>query len=151
MGQSTWSVASAGTTNTAGSASPVPSDLSDNAKTPKERLGPILEGAIHKAAQLHLKNNRGHKAIARWRSILMAEESESTKDIRRAVCCQLAEALLHSNSDAKYSKPDPQEGSTASSRRSGSGGGGSLSRMASESPWRPKRSALNNAYTPKNR
>ena len=36
----------------------------------------------------------------------MAEESESTKDIRRSVCCQLAEALLHSNSDAKYAKPD---------------------------------------------
>ena len=27
----------------------------------------------------------------------MSEESESTKDIRRAVCCQLAEALMHSN------------------------------------------------------
>ena len=36
----------------------------------------------------------------------MAEESESTKDIRRSVCCQLAEALLHSNSDTKYAKPD---------------------------------------------
>ena len=29
--------------------------------------------------------------------MLMSEESESTKDIRRAVCCQLAEALMHSN------------------------------------------------------
>ena len=35
--------------------------------------------------------------IYRWRAMLMSEESESTKDIRRAVCCQLAEALMHSN------------------------------------------------------
>lgn len=104
MGQSTWSVASAGTNNTAGSASPVPSDTSDNVKTPKERLGPILEAALHQAAKLHLKGGRAAKAIARWRSMLMAEESDSTKDIRRAVCCQLAQALLHSNSDSKYTK-----------------------------------------------
>ena len=66
MGQSTWSVASAGTTNTGGSASPVPSDMSDTAKTPKERLGPILEGALHQAAKLHLKGGRPSKAIARF-------------------------------------------------------------------------------------
>ena len=46
----------------------------------------------------------------------MAEESDSTRDIRRAVCCQLAEALLHSCSDGKYSKPDPIEISTNSAR-----------------------------------
>ena len=73
----------------------------------------------------------------------MAEESESTKDIRRTVCCQLAEALLHSGSDGKYSKPDPLE--LAISRRGGSGG------RASESPWRPKKANLTNVFTPKNR
>jgi hypothetical protein len=139
MGQSTWSVASAGTTNTGGSASPVPTgyslsdqhvlspinpkfgtwfcqiykncsdiqnlcfefqnilfeskyiwqnqslyfgligdrnmliwqrttctDMSDIAKTPKERLGPILEGALHQAAKLHLKAGRASKAINRY-------------------------------------------------------------------------------------
>ena len=66
MGQSTWSVASAGTTNTGGSASPVPSDMSDTAKTPKERLGPILEGALHQGAKLHLKGGRSSKAISRY-------------------------------------------------------------------------------------
>ena len=77
----------------------------------------------------------------------MAEESESTKDIRRAVCCQLAEALLHSNSDAKYAKPDVLEmTSVTSSRRSTTN-----SRLSSESPWRPKRANLSGVFTPKNR
>jgi len=94
MGQSTWSVASAGTTNTAGSASPVPSEICENVKTPKERLGPILEAALYQAAKLHLKGGRSVKAISRWRSILMAEECDSTKDIRRAVCCQLGKKSI---------------------------------------------------------
>ena len=34
----------------------------------------------------------------------MSEESESTKDIRRAVCCQLAEALMHSNRYFEFSR-----------------------------------------------
>ena len=112
MGQSTWSVASAGT---GGSASPVPTDQ-ENIKTPKERLGPILEAALYRCAKLNLKSGKSSKAISRWRSMLMAEESDSTRDIRRAVCCQLAEALLHSCSDGKYSKPDPIEISTNSAR-----------------------------------
>ncbi len=170
MGQSTWSVASAGTTNTAGSASPVPSEICENVKTPKERLGPILEAALYQAAKLHLKGGRSVKAISRWRSILMAEECDSTKDIRRAVCCQLgkksifsstgslstidnfsilAEALLHSNTDSKYIKPDPLEFSSNSNNRRSGGGSGKLS---TESPWRPKRASnAANIFTPKNR
>ena len=41
-------------------------DMSDIAKTPKERLGPILEGALHQAAKLHLKAGRASKAINRY-------------------------------------------------------------------------------------
>jgi hypothetical protein len=40
--------------------------MSDIAKTPKERLGPILEGALHQAAKLHLKAGRASKAINRY-------------------------------------------------------------------------------------
>ena len=154
MGQSTWSVASAGTTNTAGSASPLPTD--DNIKTPKERLSPILENALYRAAKMHMKAGRPSKAISRWRSILMAEESDSTRDIRRAVCCQLAEALLHSCSDGKYTKPDPLEFSAATSnRRSVTGSTTASARFSStnnESPaWRPKRANVSNVFTPKNR
>ena len=149
MGQSTWSVASAGTTNTAGSASPVPTD--DNAKTPKERLSPILEAALYQAAKMHMKAGRTSKAISRWRSILMAEESDSTRDIRRAVCCQLAEALLHSCSDGKYSKPDPLEFGTSSSNRR-TAASARFTTSTNESPaWRPKRANVANVFTPKNR
>ena len=153
MGQSTWSVASAGTTNTAGSASPVPTD--DNVKTPKERLSPILEAALYQAAKMHMKAGRASKAISRWRSILMAEESDSTRDIRRAVCCQLAEALLHSCSDGKYSKPDPLEfgTSSASNRRTAAASARFSTSVTNEnSPaWRPKRANVANVFTPKNR
>ena len=107
----------------------------------------------------------------------MSEESESTKDIRRAVCCQLAEALMHSNryvfrifrqittlsfdesqfddffspdqihSDAKYAKPDILEMSSASSSRRSA----TQTRLSSESPWRPKRANLTGVFIPKNR
>ena len=37
--------------------------------------------------------------------MLLAEETESTKEIRRNVCCKLAETLLFGCSEAKYTKP----------------------------------------------
>ena len=40
--------------------------MSDIAKTPKERLGPILEGALHQEAKLHLKAGRASTAINRY-------------------------------------------------------------------------------------
>ena len=40
-----------------------------------------------------------------YRSMLFAEETESTKEIRRNVCCKLAETLLYGCSEGKYTKP----------------------------------------------
>ena len=152
MAQSTWSVASAGT-GTAGSASPVPtsSEGQSEVKTPKERLSSILEAALYQAAKMHMKAGRPGKAISRWRSILMAEESDSTRDIRRAVCCQLAEALLHSCSDGKYSKPDPLEFSFAVNSNRRTTNTSRFSTNENSPAWRPKRATVSNVFTPKNR
>ena len=38
--------------------------------------------------------------------MLSAEETESTKEIRKTVCCKLAEALLYGISDARYARPE---------------------------------------------
>jgi hypothetical protein len=62
-------VTSAGT-----SSSPIPPALSSTHK-----LGPILEMALLKAPALHLKAGNKMKAIQRFRAMLQAEESESTK------------------------------------------------------------------------
>ena len=40
-----------------------------------------------------------------FRSMLFAEETDSTKEIRRNVCCKLAETLLYGCSEGKYTKP----------------------------------------------
>lgn len=37
--------------------------------------------------------------------MLLAEETESTKEIRRNICCKLAETLLYGCSEGKYTKP----------------------------------------------
>ena len=37
--------------------------------------------------------------------MLFAEETDSTKEIRRNVCCKLAETLLYGCSEGKYTKP----------------------------------------------
>lgn len=149
-GQSTWSVASAGTTATAGSSSPIPQDLVDGVKSPKERVGPILESALYQAARMNLKASRNMKAIARWRSMLMAEETESTKEIRRNICCHLAETLLHSCSDGKWTRPDPID-ITPSRRPSTRYTGSSVQSHVSESPWRPKRGTQAGFYCPRNK
>lgn len=84
----------------------------------------------------------------------MAEESDSTRDIRRSVCCQLAETLLHSCSDGKYTKPDPNAEianalTSGSFRRSGTSS--RFTGPSGESPWRPKRSSNTGVFIPKNR
>jgi len=38
--------------------------------------------------------------------MLFAEETESTKEIRRNICCKLAETLLYGCSDGRYAKPE---------------------------------------------
>lgn len=130
IGQSTWSVTSAGT-----SSSPVPPLQSSTHK-----LGPILERALLRAPALCLKAGQKIRAINRFRTMLQAEESESTKVrlrklsfdiifssfrtfglafltlwffvvkvIRRSICWKLAEVLLHEVSDSAYVKPHIDE------------------------------------------
>jgi hypothetical protein len=115
-------------------------------------MGSILEAALYQSAKLNLKSGKNAKAISRCRSMLMAEESDSTREIRRNVCCHLAEALLHSSTDGKYTKPDPIEpNSTAIGRRGGSARFTATASTTGESPWRPKRANVSGVFVPKNR
>lgn len=96
VGQSTWSMTSAGATNPSSSNSPVPPGQSGNAANSASssaanhssssapalsthKLGPILEMALLKAPALNLKAGNNMVAINRFRAMLQAEESESTK------------------------------------------------------------------------
>ena len=97
VGQSTWSMTSGG----GSSSSPTPA-----AAFSTQKLGPILEMALLKAPALNLKAGNKRTAVNRFRAMLQAEESESTKEIRRNVCIKLAEVLLHGISEAKYTRPE---------------------------------------------
>ena len=176
-GQSTWSVVSTGTT---GSTSPIqPSTGMSNGNhlavvnTPavgqendhhgvsSPKMGSILECALYRAAVLNINQGKPVKAVTRLRSMLMAEETDSTTQIRQNVCCQLAEVLVSNCSNTKYVRPDldaiPQ---TKRSNRhtfnrdhqsygSGSIGSGNSS---NENPWKPLRQALGrDVYIPKNK
>lgn len=60
------------------SSSPVPPPLPPS-NTSTHKLGPILEMALLKAPALNLKAGNSMKAVERFRAMLQAEESESTK------------------------------------------------------------------------
>lgn len=133
--QSTWSVTSV-------SSSPVPPHPHS-----AQKLGPILEMALLKAPALNLKAGNKLTAVRLFRTMLQAEESESTKEIRRNVCCKLAEILLHRMSDVKYVKP----GNDSSPKRAMGALNSKLGPTSTDSPWKPRKHAGNNLYTPKNK
>ena len=146
------------TSSTAGppSSSPVP-------PMSTQKLGPILEMALLKAPALNLKAGNNMTAINRFRAMLQAEESESTKvkictisifggqldsnfltqEIRRNVCTKLAEVLLRT-SDVKYTRPETDLSPKHHHRPS-------MLSSVSDSPWKPRRHAGPNLYTPKNK
>ena len=79
VAQSTWSVTSSSTGGgglAPSSTSPVPPPVGPSHS---HRLGPILEMALLKAPALNLKAGNKMKAVNRFRAMLRAEESESTK------------------------------------------------------------------------
>merc|ERR1719334_2515237 len=100
FGQSTWSVASVGTS---GSVSPTQPDLHSDSRP---KIGQLLDQTLYKAAALNIQQGKPLKAVTRLRNMLMAEETVSTKEIRRNVSCQLAEVLISNYSSSKYQKPN---------------------------------------------
>ena len=140
FGQSTWSVASAGTS---GSVSPTQPDPLDS----RPKIGQLLDQSLYKAAALNIQQGKPLKAVTRLRNMLMAEETVSTKEIRRNVSCQLAEVLISNYSSAKYQKPN-QDISTAST--------GSFKRTtpkdgAYTGSWKPLKHSGNNLFSPGNK
>eukprot|EP00095_Tigriopus_kingsejongensis_P000698 maker-scaffold58_size443543-snap-gene-2.14 protein:Tk00698 transcript:maker-scaffold58_size443543-snap-gene-2.14-mRNA-1 annotation:"tetratricopeptide repeat protein 7b" len=133
--QSTWSMTSV-------SSSPVPPSIQSS-----QKLGPILEMALLKAPALNLKAGNKVTAIQLFRTMLQAEESDSTKEIRRNVCCKLAEILLHRVSDIKYIKPS----SESPKKTSGGVVTGRFTSSTTDSPWKPRKHAGSNLYVPKNK
>ena len=176
-GQSTWSVASAGTTGStspiqppagtingslavANSAGIVQDNDSQSVLSPK--MGSILECALYRAAVLNINQGKPMKAVTRLRSMLMAEESESTTEIRQNVCCQLAEVLISNCSNTKYVRPD-LDAITQTKRSNrhntyrepqatyGSGNIGSGS-SSNDNPWKPLRQSIGrDVFIPKNK
>ncbi|XP_040570041.1 tetratricopeptide repeat protein 7B [Lepeophtheirus salmonis] len=126
--QSTWSVTSVGTGGS--SSSPIPSF-----NNVQHKLGYILETVLLKAPALCIRSNDINKAINRFRTMLFAEESESTKSIRQNVCKQLSETLLQQVSDVAYHKPEvessPQHQKRTASRN-----------YLMDSPWKPRKHAV---------
>ena len=173
-GQSTWSVASAGTT---GSTSPVQppigtingnlavpgvggqgSDENQSILTPK--MGSILECALYRAAVLNINQGKPMKAVSRLRSMLMAEESESTQEIRQNVCCQLAEVLISNCSSTKYVRADLDAISqtkrsnrhTFNKEHSATYGCATSGSAGNDNPWKPLRQSVGrDVYVPKNK
>jgi len=131
--QSTLSMQSVGTNPT--SSSPLPPNH-------EQRLGPILETALLKAPALYLKAIKIQKAVSRFRAMLMAEENRSTSSVRLSLAKQLAETLLHSLSDSKYTCPDTESPRRVNSRQSLGVG---------ESPWKPRKYANSNQFMPTNK
>ena len=164
VGQSTWSVQSTGGgggEKDRGSSSPVPPPPQSTGFSSAQRLGPILEMALLKAPALNLKAGNKGKAVNRFRAMLQAEESESTKEIRRNVCTKLAEVLLHGISDVKYTKPE-QETSPKRQQRPASAAAAAASSSAAaaavpaDSPWKPRRHGGHHGntahlFTPRNK
>lgn len=176
-GQSTWSVASAGTT---GSTSPIQPPTgttngslavvnvgvtgqdTDNQSMFSPKMGSILECALYRAAVLNINQGKPMKAVTRLRSMLMAEESESTTEIRQNVCCQLAEVLISNCSNTKYIRPD-LDAMTQNKRSSkhnftrehqSTYGGGSVGSASApnDNPWKPLRQSIGrDVYIPKNK
>ena len=113
-----------------------------------QKLGPILEMALLKAPALNLKAGNKRTAVNRFRAMLQAEESESTKEIRRNVCIKLAEVLLHGISEAKYTRPEqetsPKRGPL---HRGGAVVAGPI--PAVDSPWKPRKHGGSNLFTPR--
>ena len=140
VGQSTWSMTSGG----GSSSSPTPAAAAFST----QKLGPILEMALLKAPALNLKAGNKRSAVNRFRAMLQAEESESTKEIRRNVCVKLAEVLLHGISEAKYTRPEqetsPKRGPL---HRGGAVVAGPIS--AVDSPWKPRKHGGSNLFTPR--
>jgi hypothetical protein len=70
------------------------------------------------------------------------------QDIRRVVCCRLAEVLLHGISDVNYRPPEPASTSAAASAVKNKS---VMSAVSSDSPWKPKRHYGANLYVPNNK
>ena len=175
-GQSTWSVASAGTT---GSTSPIQPPTgtnngslavvnvgvtgqdNDNQSMFSPKMGSILECALYRAAVLNINQGKPMKAVTRLRSMLMAEESESTTEIRQNVCCQLAEVLISNCSNTKYIRPDldamtqtKRSKHNFSREHQATYGGGSVGSGSApnDNPWKPLRQSIGrDVYIPKNK
>jgi len=131
--QSTLSMASVGTTSGT-SSSPVP-------PAQEHKLGHILETALLKAPTLNLRAGRVDKAVARFRSMLSAEETRSTSGLRLGVARQLAEVLLHGVSEQQYRAPDLGDSPRRANSRQGQG-------AATDSPWKPRKYGGNNLFVP---
>jgi len=132
--QSTLSMQSVGTTSGT-SSSPVPPAATE------QKLGPILEAALLKAPQLNLRAGRVDRAIARFRTMLSAEETRSTGAVRMMIAKQLAEVLLHGVTSAAYLPPDAADSPRRVSSRQGS----------ADSPWKPRKYGGNHLFVPASR
>jgi len=130
--QSTLSMQSVGTSN-----SPVPPNV-------EHKLGPILELALLKAPQLYIKAGHVNKAISRFRAMLSAEETRSTSNVRLSLAKQLAETLMHSITDSRYSAPDTESPRRVNSRQN-------LGVNVGESPWKPRKYSNTNQFVPTNK
>ena len=91
------------------------------------------------------------KAVTRLRSMLKAEESESTTEIRQNVCCQLAEVLISNCSNTKYIRPDldamtqtKRSKHNFSREHQATYGGGSVGSGSApnDNPWKPLRQSI---------
>ena len=136
---STLSMTSVGTSGGGGGGgtSPVP-------PIAEQKLGCILETAILKSPLLQLRAGRVDQAIERFRSLLQAEETRSTSNVRLGLARHLAEVLLHSVSDDHYKPPE-----VGDSPRRSTGPRPVVS--VPDSPWKPRKYGGTNVYVPSTR
>ncbi|XP_063381908.1 tetratricopeptide repeat protein 7B [Cydia fagiglandana] len=111
--------------------------------------GATLETALQRVPLLHIRAQRLHSAVDRYRVMLTAVEAASTQALRLALARQLAELLMRGLAGQEYSAPEPSPAAAGA----GAGAGGTLRRRddhASDGPWKPKRYAAINQFVPRN-
>lgn len=125
---STWSVHTAGS-----SSSPLPPAVDS-------KLGFLLENALLRTTELLNQAHQLPRLVNRHRCVLSAAESSSTVSIRLSSAKQLAELLLFSISDRAY---------TTLQTLISNGDGRDVSSRSPLSPWKPRKQAGVNVFSPK--
>ncbi|XP_073955750.1 tetratricopeptide repeat domain 7 [Choristoneura fumiferana] len=106
--------------------------------------GPAMELALQRVPLLHMRAQRLHSAVDRYRSMLCAVEAASTQALRLALARQLAELLMRGLTGQVYKPPEVPPVAVSA--------GGTLRRRddyASDGPWKPKRYAAINQFVPR--